>query len=123
MTGAGVDAPYIEAGCGPAETVAAANAGSCAAGAPPFVTVVCRGLAGSEGGGGGREGTPGPAEGPMPGPMEESTLMNEVNKSIKKQGNVDTHPARPFARWMAAICSSIFEFDWNLSRVFSFDAV
>ena len=49
MTGAGCPA-YIEAGWGPAETVAAANAGS---GTPPGVSR--RGGAGSEGGGAGRE--------------------------------------------------------------------
>lgn len=75
--------PYIEAGCGPAETVAVANAGSGAPGMPPLPMVTCFGFAGSEGGGGGREGgTPGPDEGPIPGPMLDSTLEGKETVSL-----------------------------------------
>jgi hypothetical protein len=72
MTGVGPDCPpYVVAGCGPADTVAAANAGSDGAPGVP----VCRGGAGRDGGGAGNDGSPGPDEGPIPGPLEGSTLF------------------------------------------------
>ena len=63
---------YIDAGCGPEETVAAENAGSATGGATPD-----NGGAGKEAGAGGREviGGGGTA-GPMPGPIALSCLYH-----------------------------------------------
>lgn len=48
-----------------------------------------------------------------------------VGQSLRKEARwqKETHPARPFARWMAAICSSKLAPAWNLLSVVSLLAV